>query len=159
MSIPRTAANVRRGQIFVQDIGASLVIAIITILSLIAFINMRFDMFKSRVENDHSQLVFERIVKKLFVEHAYDFNTGKYSVNRRFVQFLNNLNDDEYYESFREDAALSREGISYDVYIRIDCENGVDEQGGRMMNNMRYANVLVNMEGSYCRVLIGVGKR
>ncbi len=151
--------DARRGQIFVQDIGASLAIAIITLLSLIAFMNAHFDAFKERVSSEHMQVVSERIASKLFVERAYSFNTGKYEVNSGFIGFLSKLNDEELYEMFRSDAALNREGISYDVHIITECANGISAEGGTRKNDMVRTTVLVSMQDSICTVIIGVGKR
>jgi|GEM_PF-3371475 len=148
-----------RGQLFVQDISVSLVIAIIAILSLIAFINFHNNGFLHDVRNEHKMAVLERISNKLFLENGYVFYKDSFAVSRSFIGFVNNLQDEERYEQFREEMALSREGVSYDVMLSVLCDDGTSAEGGRNNGESVETTVLVNMEGVICNVNINIGER
>lgn len=149
-----------KGQIFVQDLGVSLAISIITIFSLIAFINFSNAQFEGSVRTVHGQAILDRAAEKLFMANEYAFNpTGQFRVTGDFVKFIRSLDEEEAYEQFRNDLSLSREGISYDIELDLGCDDGTMVAGGIRGNEALKRNVLLLMDGKICSANLWVSRR
>ncbi|MEM4332114.1 MAG: hypothetical protein QW500_02445 [Candidatus Micrarchaeia archaeon] len=149
-----------RGQIFIQDVSVSLAISIITILSLMAFINFNNAQFEKAVRSTHMQAVMDRVIDKLFVAGEYEFNTAKpFVVNDGFIGFVRSLNNEDSYERFREEMALSRESVAYDVVLDVMCEDGTHVTGGKKGETVLKKSILVLISGKVCSVDVFAGIR
>ncbi|MEM3364716.1 MAG: hypothetical protein QXS93_04395 [Candidatus Micrarchaeia archaeon] len=149
-----------RGQIFIQDVSVSLAISIITILSLMAFINFNNAQFEKAVRSTHMQAVMDRVIDKLFVAGEYEFNTAKpFVVNYGFIGFVRSLNNEDSYERFREEMALSRESVAYDVVLDVMCEDGTHVTGGKKGETVLKKSILVLISGKVCSVDVFAGIR
>ena len=149
----------RRGQIFIQDLSVSLAISIITIFSIIAFINFNNAQFESSVRATHEQAILDRVAEKMFIANEYAFNpTGQFKVNADFAKFVKSLNDEEVYERFRNDMGLSREGVSYDIQLELKCDDSGISGGIRNDEALR-KSLLVSVDGKLCNTDVWVSKR
>ncbi|MCX8200382.1 MAG: hypothetical protein N3G76_02845 [Candidatus Micrarchaeota archaeon] len=150
----------RRGQIFIQDVSVSLAISIITVLSLVAFLNFSSVQFENAVRAVHMQAVIDRVIDKLLVSGDYQFSThNPFSVKGGFAGFVRSLNNEDEYEKFRDELSLGREGVAYDAAIELSCDDGTHITGGRKGSEHLKKTVLVMMEGNICTADVAVSKR
>lgn len=145
--------------IFVQDIGISLAIALLTIFSLIGFISFHNDAFTSGARLVHKEAVIDRCAHALFIGGEREFNTGAFALNDGIFAYIGSLNDEDVYEDERMALALGREGISYDVMMRIACDGGRTVSGGKGGKNSISKALLADVDGETCKITISVGER
>ena len=149
------------GQIFIQDISVSVVIAMLTILSLIAYISFHNQTFEKQIRNEHKSAIIERIAQKLFLSNEYSFNIREYEVDSTFIQFIQSLNNKDKYENVRTELALNREGIAYDLMVRVNCGDGKYAEGGieTMNNPLSKTIIVITEDNTLCNVNIKVSER
>ena len=147
-----------RGQIFVQDVGVSLAISLITILSLISYMNFTNAQFEQTARSVHEEAIMDRVAEKMFTTNEYEFNRGAFAVNSDFSKFVSSLNNEERYEQVRTEYGLTREGVSYDIQLVLMC-NGSQISGGIKNDEALRKTILITMDDQVCTVDMWLSRR